>query len=113
MRLDQPQFRFGEDALAWDYLTTPVAFSPNEAVAWQSLAKSLTNDQQYKLAERAYTAAFEAKPTNAALRWQRIPLLREAGRREQAAELLQQLAEGTWQPPFQHLQKRAAELISH
>jgi tetratricopeptide (TPR) repeat protein len=102
----------GDDQLAWDYLTTPLALKPNEAVAWRDLAASLAEDQEYELADRAYTAAFEAEPTNAEILWDRIELLQEAGRQEDANRLLQQLADGDWQPRFQRLQRRAADLIS-
>jgi len=102
----------GEEALAWDYLTTPLALKPNEAAPWRSLAETLGSEQEYELADRAYAAAFEAEPTNADLLWDHIQLLQEAGRRQEADKLLKQLAEDNWQPRFQHLQKRAAELIS-
>jgi tetratricopeptide (TPR) repeat protein len=102
----------GEEELAWDYLTTPLALKPNEAVAWRSLAETLGKEQQYELADRAYAAAFEAERTNAELLCDRIELLDEAGRRDEARTLLKQLAEGDWQPRFQHLQKKAAERIS-
>jgi tetratricopeptide (TPR) repeat protein len=101
----------GAEALAWDYLTTPLALRPNEAAPWKSLAETLRDDGQFDLADRAYAAAFEAEATNAQLLWDRIQLLEQAGRRGEATKLLRQLANGTWQPRFDHLRRKASRLL--
>jgi tetratricopeptide (TPR) repeat protein len=93
--------------LAWDYLTTPVGLHPNEAGPWVSLAETLRQKGDVDLADRAYTAAFEAEPTNAQILWDRAQNLRQAGRRAEAQALFRQLADGTWQPRFAWLQSQA------
>ncbi|HMF13630.1 MAG TPA: hypothetical protein VKE94_15030, partial [Gemmataceae bacterium] len=59
------------------------------------------------LADRAYTAAFEAEPTNAQILWDRATNLRQAGKVQEAKMLYRQLAEDTWQPRFAWLQTQA------
>jgi tetratricopeptide (TPR) repeat protein len=97
----------GDKDLSWDYLTTPVGLRPNEAEPWHELAVALSRKGDLELADRAFTAAFEAEPTNAQLLWDRAQNLREAGKTVEANRLLRQLAEGTWQPRFQGLQAQA------
>jgi tetratricopeptide (TPR) repeat protein len=97
----------GDKDLSWDYLTTPVGLRPNEAGPWQELAQDLSRRGDLQLADRAYTAAFEAEPTNAQLLWDRAQNLRQAGKTVKAAQMLRRLAEGQWQPRFQGLQAQA------
>jgi hypothetical protein len=59
------------------------------------------------LADRAYTAAFEAEPTNAQLLWDRAQNLNQSGKTVAAQRLFRRLAEGKWQPRFQWLQTQA------
>jgi tetratricopeptide (TPR) repeat protein len=99
--------RLGERDLSWDYLTTPVALKPNEAAPWAELAQALRHKGDLELADLAYTAAFEAEPTNAQTLWDRAQNLRQIGRTVEAARLFRQIAEGQWQPRFQGLQAQA------
>ncbi|HYT93743.1 MAG TPA: hypothetical protein VEL76_33800, partial [Gemmataceae bacterium] len=99
--------RLGERDLGWDYLTTPVALRPNEAAPWTELAQTLRHKGDLELADRAYTAAFEAEPTNAQILWDRAQNLRQVGRTNEAARLFRQIAEGQWQPRFQGVQAQA------
>lgn len=99
--------RLGKRDLSWDYLTTLVALSPHEAEPWVGLAQALRHRGDLELAERAYTAAFEAQPTNAQILCDRAQNLRQAGHNVEAMRLLQQIAEGRWQPRFQGLQAQA------
>jgi tetratricopeptide (TPR) repeat protein len=99
--------RLGERELGWDYLTTPVGLSPNEAAPWLILAETLGQKGELDLADRAYAAAFEAEPTNAQILWDRAQNLRQAGQSAEANRLLRQIAEGRWQPRFQGLQAQA------
>jgi cytochrome c-type biogenesis protein CcmH/NrfG len=99
--------RLGERDLGWDYLTTPVALSPNESGPWVQLAQTLNHKGELDLAERAYTAASESEPTNAQILWDRAQNLRQAGMTAEAARLFRQIAEGQWQPRFQGLQAQA------
>ena len=53
----------GEHELAWDYATTPLAFSPGDASAWKSLAAEFEDyglEEQAKQAQGAAEAAEEA-----------------------------------------------------
>jgi hypothetical protein len=97
----------GRRDLGWDYLTTPVALQPNEAAPWLELAQTLSRKGDLELADRAYTAAFEAEPTNAQLLWDRAQNLRQSGKTVAAQKLFRQLAEGKWSPRFQWLQTQA------
>jgi tetratricopeptide (TPR) repeat protein len=101
----------GDEQLAWDYLTTPLALKPNEAAPWRELAETLRGEGQFEMADRAYEAAFEAEPTDAELLWERAQLLKQVGRPDEANRLYQQLAEGEWQPRFEYLRQRAARLL--
>src|SRR5262249_51358925 len=97
----------GAEELAWDYLTTPIGQRPNEADPWVSLAQTLAKEGNLDLADRAYTAAFEAEPTNAQILWDRAQLLRQAGKHGPAKELVAQLATGEWDARFQSLKAQA------
>jgi tetratricopeptide (TPR) repeat protein len=97
----------GERELVWDYLTSPVSLHPNESGPWLGLARSLGRRGELDLADRAFTAAFEAEPTNAQILWDRATNLRQAGKVQEAKKLYRQLAEGTWQPRFRWLQTQA------
>lgn len=97
----------GQRESMWDYLTTPVALRPNEAEPWAQLAKTLNEQGEWMLSDRAYRAACEAEPTNAQILWDRAGNLRQAGQLVRARELYRQLADGEWQPRFRWLQTRA------
>jgi cytochrome c-type biogenesis protein CcmH/NrfG len=88
-------------------LTTLIALRPNEAAPWLELAQTLSRKGDLDLADRAYTAAFEAEPTNAQILWDRAQNLRQAGKTVAAQKLFRQLAEDKWQPRFQWLQTQA------
>ncbi len=102
----------GEEDLAWDYLTTPLALKPNEAGALLELAVTLGNDERYALAERAYERAYEAESTNAQILWDHAQLLERAGKGKKALELYRRIAEGQWQPRFQQLKWQAEQIKS-
>lgn len=100
----------GEDELAWDYLTTPLASKPNEAAGWLHLAHTLRGDGRLELAVRAYESAFEAEPTNAQILWDHAQLLEQAGRGQQARMLYRQIANNKWQPRFDHIKRQAQQI---
>jgi Tfp pilus assembly protein PilF len=102
--LDQP-------ALAWEYLTSPVAFKPNEADPFKNLAQELSNSGDAALAEKAYAAAFAAEPTNAELLWLRVGVLRQAGKESEALKVLGQIADGDWQPRFDWIKRNARQTL--
>jgi ferric-dicitrate binding protein FerR (iron transport regulator)/tetratricopeptide (TPR) repeat protein len=93
--------------LAWEYLTTPLGQKPNEADPWLGLARTLSRENQLDLADRAYAAAFEAEPTNAQILWDRAQNLSQAGKTEQARQLLRQIADTDWQPRFRSIRAQA------
>src|SRR6185312_10025630 len=47
-------YRLGNQELAWDYLTTPLAEHSNEAGPWATLALALRQQGDFELADRAY-----------------------------------------------------------
>lgn len=100
----------GQEDLAWDYLTTPLAMKPNEATAWLSLAETLRNDEEFELADRAYATAFEAEPTNAQILWDHAQMLERAGRSKEVRILYSQIAEGQWQPRFNQVKQKAERM---
>ena len=101
----------GDRDLGWDYLTTPVGQQPNEAGPWVSLAQTLSGKGEGELADRAYAAAFEAEPTNAADPVGPCPELQQAGKRVEAQKLFRQLADTDWQPRFQWLKSQARQYL--
>ena len=60
-------------------MTTPLALKPNEASPWTSLAWSLRQEGNWRLADRCYELAFAAEPTNAQLLWDRAQHLQQQG----------------------------------
>jgi predicted Zn-dependent protease len=97
----------GHKEWAWDYLTTPLADKSNEAAPWTAMAAELARQGDVTLADRAYATAFEVEPTNAQALWDRAQMLQQAGRMSEARELYRQLANGTWQPRWEHLGRNA------
>ena len=102
----------GETDLAWDYLTTPLAVQANAASGWANLARTLRQQGQFDLADRAYAAAFAAEPTNAQILWDRAESLQENGRPDQALPIFRQIAAGARGPQFSGLQERAKQQVA-
>ncbi len=90
----------GEDELAWDYMTTPLSHRPGESKAWSDLAGLATARGDFDLADRCWGQAFELERSNAEILWQRAILLQQRGRRAEANDVLEQIADGDWQPRF-------------
>jgi ferric-dicitrate binding protein FerR (iron transport regulator)/tetratricopeptide (TPR) repeat protein len=97
----------GADDLAWDYITTPLGGRPSDPQAAVGLARTLAGEGKRELAERAYRLAGEADPNNGEVVWERAENLQEAGRPAEARQVLRPLADGTWAPQFQELQRQA------
>jgi ferric-dicitrate binding protein FerR (iron transport regulator)/tetratricopeptide (TPR) repeat protein len=98
--------------LAWDYLTTPIGMKPNEAEPWRSLAVTLQGEGSLALADKAFSQAFDAEPTNAQILWDRAANLQQAGRGAEARAVYQTLADGHWQERFQWIQNEAKRKVS-
>jgi tetratricopeptide (TPR) repeat protein len=101
----------GDHDLGWDYLTTPLAQRPRESRPWLELARTLSRRGQMDLSDRAYEAAFAAEPTDAQILWDRAQHLEQAGQTARARVVLQQLADGSWQPRFQWIQVQARQKL--
>jgi tetratricopeptide (TPR) repeat protein len=101
-----------EPKLAWQYLTTVVALHPNEAAPYRQMAQHLAERNDWKLAEKAYAAAFAAEPTDAQLLYDRAKALEKGGRRPEAAAVMKQLADGRWQPRFDGVKAQARQWLS-
>ena len=97
----------GARDLAWDYLTTPIAHKPSESEPWLGLARSLTQEGDFDLADLAYRAAFDAEPTNAQILWDRAQHLQQAGKTTEAQKVLRQIVETKWQPRFNWIREQA------
>lgn len=101
----------GAADLAWDYVTTPLALKPTESGPWVSLAWSLRQEGNWRLADKCYEMAFKADPTNAQLLWDRAEHLRRQGQEAEGRALLRQLADKDWQPRFNGLKAQARQAI--
>jgi tetratricopeptide (TPR) repeat protein len=101
----------GAGDLAWDYLTTPLAEKGGDAGQWVNLAQSLQNQGDLGLAQRAYSAAFAADPSNAQLLWDQVQCLQQTGKAAEARSLLRRLAQGQWQPQYQAIQAEAVRQL--
>lgn len=104
--------KLGDEALAWDYLTTPLADKPNESAPWLALAQELANQQKVDWADRAYRYAFKAESTNAEILWNHAEFLRQHDRMEDAQELLEQITGGNWQPRFDQIKAQAQQRLN-
>jgi Tfp pilus assembly protein PilF len=101
----------GAAELAWDYVTTPLALKPNESSPWVSLAWSLRQEGNWRLADKCYEMAFAAEPTNAQLLWDRAAHLRQQGQIADSRTMLRRLADSDWQPRFNGLKAQARQAV--
>jgi Flp pilus assembly protein TadD len=103
--------RLGANAMAWEYLTTPMAEKPNEASPWLNLAQTFRKEGDFERADIAYVEAFKAEATTAQILWDRAQNLLQAGRVPEARRVYEQLAVGEWQPRFQGLKTQAQQFL--
>jgi ferric-dicitrate binding protein FerR (iron transport regulator)/tetratricopeptide (TPR) repeat protein len=101
----------GARELAWDYATTPLALKPNESDPWVSLAWSVRQEGDWRLADKCYELAFAAEPTNAQLLWDRAQHLQQQGQIAESRKLMKQLADSEWQPRFSGLKAQAKQAV--
>ena len=97
----------GAKDLAWDYMTTPTALRPNESEPQLVLARTLRQDGETDLADRAFALAFDAESTNPQILLEHAQMLQQAGRTADAQRLYRQVADGAWQPRFQWIKQQA------
>jgi ferric-dicitrate binding protein FerR (iron transport regulator)/tetratricopeptide (TPR) repeat protein len=98
-------------ALAWDYVTTPLALRPNESSPWLSLAESAKREGDLALADRCYREAYTAEPTNAQILWDRAQLLQRRGHEAEARKIMRQIVDGDWQDRFSGVKTQARQII--
>jgi ferric-dicitrate binding protein FerR (iron transport regulator) len=99
------------DDLAWDYFTTPYAGRAPQPAAALDLARTLVEQGNVNLAERAFHLAEETDPTNAQVLWERLQNLERAGKPTEARVLLLRLADGTWPEQYEELQRQARSQV--
>src|SRR5262249_29302730 len=78
----------------WEYLTTPIAATPESAHTIRQHASSLSQTGHYALAECAYEVQMQADPRDPQVIWERAHNLRRLGRADEAKSLLEKLAAG-------------------
>jgi len=85
--------RLGQEELAWEYLTAPLALRPEQATSPADLAAQLNRTGDYTLADRAYATAFRQQPNKGQLLWDRAMNLIQAGKKEQGLHVLRELVQ--------------------
>jgi hypothetical protein len=101
----------GEQELAWQYATTPLAQQDATAAPYETIAEQLAARGVVDLALRAYDAAEAADRDNAKLLWDRAKLLEAHGRFAAARATYRRLAEGQWPADQADLTRQAAEQV--
>ncbi|MEX2185366.1 MAG: VIT domain-containing protein [Pirellulales bacterium] len=101
----------GEQELAWQYATTPLAQQNAVAAPYETIAQQLAARGVVDLALRAYDAAEAADRDNAKLLWDRAKLLETHGRFAEARATYRRLADGQWPAEQADLKRQAAEQV--
>jgi tetratricopeptide (TPR) repeat protein len=104
--------RLGAVDLAWDYLTSPLVGATEASIAWDERGREYRRQGQYELAQRAYALAFEMHPANAEILWNRAQALLEAGHRDRAQPLLQELVRGSWEKKYDWIRRHAERALT-
>lgn len=99
--------KLNRTALAWSYLTTPLAGRSGESKPWQQLAEQLAAQKQIDLADTAWTTAFEFEQTNPEILYGHAMMLRNNGRAAESRMLLKRIVDSNWQPRFNRTQNKA------
>lgn len=92
--------RLGRDDLAWDYLTTPLAHRPDEAVAWLKFGEELERIRKLEQAAAAYQSGFELEQTNPMYLLHRMRVLDRMGRFADAKVVAEKIRDGKWHRRF-------------
>jgi Flp pilus assembly protein TadD len=81
---------------------------PSDSSPWQNLAQTLSHQGDLDLADIAYTAAFQAEPTDAQILWNKAQNLQRQGKKAEANKVLEQIvAKNDWQPRFNWIKSQA------
>jgi tetratricopeptide (TPR) repeat protein len=101
----------GQGELAWDYATTPIATRGADATPYWTLAKQLADQGPVELADRAFSAAAKAAPTNATIAWEHAQMLEKRGQYAQARKLFERLAKESWPDEYRSIKEQAAQRV--
>jgi tetratricopeptide (TPR) repeat protein len=102
----------GERDLAWDYWTTPIDLHPAESRPWLDLAETMKAEGDLERADRAFSLAFEAEPTNPEILWKQAQNLVRMSEPDRARQLYRQIADGVWQERFAGIVTQARGLAA-
>ena len=91
--------------------TSILAMKPGESSPWVSLAWSLRQEGNWRLADKCYEMAFAAEPTDAQLLWDRAQHLEQQAQISEGRALKKRLADSEWQPRFAGLKAQARQAI--
>jgi tetratricopeptide (TPR) repeat protein len=101
----------GEADLAWDYLTTAVAYRARGPETWHNLATARRSVGDRETAERAYAVACANDPQNARILWDRAQNLRSTNHAAAADALLRRLADEEWPAEYAPIRELAREQL--
>lgn len=99
--------KLGLDVAAWNYWTTPLAETPDQATVWQTFATAMNAEQRFQVADNAWSTAFACEPTNPEILLQHAQFLRSTNQHSRAGDLLMRIISGTWQPRFDSVKSQA------
>ncbi len=97
--------------MAWDYQITPLAENSGESAPWINLARQLTTDKSFILADMAWSRAFEFESSNPEILLEHAKMRLESKSKDAAKALLQRIESGSWQPRFQQSVQEAGRLL--
>lgn len=92
--------RLNRPELAWDYLTTPMAEQPGEAMAWVEFGKALETFDKLNHAADAYYVAFTLEQSNPQFLLLRLQALHRMMRIDDAKKVAQLIWDGNWHSRF-------------
>ncbi len=104
--------KLGLATAAWNYWTTPLAETPDRSTVWLTFAAAMNSEQQFTVADRAWSTAFACESTNPEILLQHAQFLRTAGQEHRARELLTKITTSTWQPRFEAVKSQAQTLLT-
>ncbi|MEK6260894.1 MAG: VIT domain-containing protein [Planctomycetota bacterium] len=104
--------KLGLATAAWNYWTTPLAEAPDRSTVWLTFAAAMNSEQQFLVADRAWSTAFACESTNPEILLQHAQFLRTAGQEHRAHELLTRITTNTWQPRFENIKSQAQTLLT-
>lgn len=104
--------KLGLPAAAWNYWTSPLAETPDQAIVWQTFASAMNAEQRFNVADKAWSTAFECESTNPEILLQHAQFLIAQHQNERARDLLTRITSGTWQPRFEGIKSQAQSMLN-